>query len=65
MNRRLYLGIVLALLIAACSPQGAAPSEFVGTGGPDFTLEDALGGQTSLSDFEGQPVLLYFHMAVG
>ncbi|MBT3239648.1 MAG: redoxin domain-containing protein [Chloroflexi bacterium] len=32
---------------------------------PEFTLDNALGGKTSLSDYSGKPVLLFFHMAVG
>lgn len=65
MKRVVYLSIFLAFVAAACAPQP------ISTEGPDpvlgaeFTLENALGGQTSLADFAGEPVLLYFHMAVG
>ncbi len=33
---------------------------------PEFTLPNVLGGTVSLADYMGkQPVLLFFHMAVG
>ena len=37
----------------------------LGSEAPAFTLADAAGGEVSLADYSGQPVLLYFHMAVG
>jgi len=57
---------LLVGLLSACSTQNTeeAPA-LVGNSAPDFTLENALGGQTSLSDYQGTPVLLFFHMAVG
>ncbi len=51
------------LLLAACN--GATPDTVKRTDAPDFTLEDATGGEVSLADYSGKPVLLYFHMAVG
>lgn len=54
-----------AVLLTACATQQTPESSLVGTEAPDFTLENTLGGQTSLSDYQGTPVLLYFHMAVG
>ncbi len=51
----------LALLITGCGGQEIA----VGKPAPDFTLADATGQQVSLSDYQGQPVLLFFHMAMG
>ena len=65
MKQILYGGILLAVFLSACSPQQASQSDLTGTVGTEFTLDDTLGGQTSLSDFDGKPVLLYFHMAVG
>lgn len=63
---RLALFATLAIVLVACAPQAVAPANpMVGTTAPDFTLDDALGGQTSLSDYAEQPVLLFFHMAVG
>jgi len=58
--------LLLTGLLVACSTQGTQDAAgLVGTSAPDFTLDNALGGQTSLSDYEGTPVLLFFHMAVG
>jgi len=68
MLRNRYLLAPLALLavvLAACASQSAAESPLVGSTAPDFTLDNALGGQVSLSDYKGTPVLLFFHMAVG
>jgi cytochrome oxidase Cu insertion factor (SCO1/SenC/PrrC family) len=65
MKKLLLINLILVVLIAACSLQQSSPAPMVGSAGLDFTLDDALGGQTSLSDFDGKPVLLYFHMAVG
>jgi len=56
---------ILVVILAACSSQQPAESPQTGTSAPDFTLENALGGQVSLSDYQGTPVLLFFHMAVG
>jgi cytochrome oxidase Cu insertion factor (SCO1/SenC/PrrC family) len=67
MNKLSYFTVLvlLSLLIAGCaSPPTPLPS-LVGSSAPDFTLDNALGGQTTLSDYEGTPVLLFFHMAVG
>jgi uncharacterized lipoprotein YajG len=59
------LGILLAAwLLAACASNQQAPSE--GDPAPNFSLEATGGGSVSLSEYQGkQPVLLYFHMAVG
>lgn len=62
---RLSLLLLLAIIVAACSGNDDGGSIEVGAAAPDFTLPNATGGEVSLNDFEGQPVLLYFHMAVG
>lgn len=62
--RRIKLLIVLASLIAACG--GNSPDVSVGDPAPGFTLPTATGDEVSLADYTGkQPVLLFFHMAVG
>lgn len=59
------LVLPILLFLAACGSNQANQAIEVGATAPDFTLPDAAGGEVSLSDFSGQPVLLYFHMAVG
>ena len=66
--RKLYsLTILLlaVLILSACSSDNAADNALIGTTAPDFTLENTQGGETSLSEYQGTPVLLFFHMAVG
>jgi cytochrome oxidase Cu insertion factor (SCO1/SenC/PrrC family) len=73
--RRLAAVVSLAaLLTAACTsaPESsdqpsAAPAEGVAVGdpAPGFTLPTAGGGETSLSDYRGRSVLLYFSMGPG
>jgi hypothetical protein len=61
----LVLSILLVSLLNACSQQASGGLK-VGDVAPDFTLQDTSGNPVSLSDYKGkQPVLLYFHMAVG
>jgi hypothetical protein len=56
--------VVLALLLPACGGRSSGLS--AGDKAPDFTLSAATGEVVSLSDYTGsQPVLLYFHMAMG
>lgn len=62
---RLVPLVLLALISAACTGDDGSGEIEVGAEAPDFTLPNATGGEVSLSDFDGQPVLLYFHMAVG
>jgi hypothetical protein len=55
---------VVVLLLTACRSQPSGLS--IGDEAPDFTLSTPSGRTVSLSDYTGsQPVLLYFHMAVG
>jgi cytochrome oxidase Cu insertion factor (SCO1/SenC/PrrC family) len=64
-QRLLFLLFVmpLAALVSACTTQDGVS---VGAPAPGFSLPDAADSQSvSLSDYSGQPVLLYFHMAVG
>ncbi|MBZ0277291.1 MAG: redoxin domain-containing protein [Anaerolineae bacterium] len=66
---RKWLGaLVLALigLLTACGGTATPQAFGVGSPAPGFTLPDAAGGEVSLADYKGkQPVLLFFHMAVG
>ena len=57
---------ILVMALGACSPSSSASGNpLVGAVAPDFELENALGGTTTLSEYSGTPVLLFFHMAVG
>jgi uncharacterized lipoprotein YajG len=65
--KRVFLIISMALvaiLITACgTPESGLEA---GDRAPDFSLPTADGDTVSLSDYRGeQPVLLYFHMALG
>ena len=53
------------VLLAACATTSSTAQLKAGDAAPDFSLTSATGEQVSLSDYNGQPVLLYFHMAVG
>ena len=68
MSRRItipILLIVLTVVLSACATQSEDASPLVGTIAPEFTLANTDGGQTALSNYQGTPVLLFFHMAVG
>ena len=62
---RTILLVMLALILTACASPSAPANPLVGTVAPNFELENTLGGKTSLSEYSGTPVLLFFHMAVG
>ncbi|MBN2043453.1 MAG: redoxin domain-containing protein [Anaerolineales bacterium] len=61
----MILSISILLGMAACSSPPEAASPLIGTTAPDFRLANTEGGETSLSDFAGTPVILFFHMASG
>ena len=60
----LALGLI-SILLAACGVASTTPTSDEAYPAPDFTLPNALGGEVSLSDYAGEPVFLFFHMAVG
>ena len=57
--------LMVSLILVGCTSQPSPDLSLVGSIAPEFTLDNALGGQTSLSEYRGTPVLLFFHMAVG
>ena len=57
--------IVFTFILASCGSPSSSENPLVGTTAPNFELENALGGKTSLAEYSGTPVLLFFHMAVG
>ena len=73
----LWLAFSLSLALAGCqpaNPAATAPATPAATlaekpaienQAPAFSLPASDGSTVSLSDFAGQPVLLYFHMANG
>ena len=69
----LWLAFGLSLSLAGCqvAPPAAtaaaipAATTAVENQAPAFTLPSSDGSTVSLSDYTGQPVLLYFHMANG
>ena len=65
MKRTLFIVSLLTILLAACGSTTPAPASEEVRPAPGFTLPNALGGEVSLSDYSGQPVFLFFHMAVG
>lgn len=67
-SRKRYIAIpsilvLLGLVLSACGISREALA--IGDPAPSFTLPSASGEQVSLADYQGQPVLLYFHMALG
>lgn len=56
---------LLTFLLAACGGRSVPLADDQARSAPQFTLPNSLGGEISLSDYAGQPVFLFFHMAVG
>mgnify|MGYP001248208449 CR=1 FL=1 len=70
MQVKLWMKVLLlalvGLLLPACTGTATPEAFGVGAAAPGFTLPDAAGGDVSLADYQGkQPVLLFFHMAMG
>ena len=69
MNKFKYPFVVLlliaAFLLTACGSNTVSNQIAVGNQAPDFTLASSDGTRVSLSEYKGQPVLLFFHMAEG
>ncbi len=70
-SRALLLAVLmLAVVLVGCEQGGSAddgdagPIE-VGEAAPNFSLPAAGGGEVSLADYRGSPVLLYFSMGPG
>jgi hypothetical protein len=65
LRRLTVLILITAIMLAGCgSPDTGGLS--VGDTAPDFSLASASGEPVSLSKYTGeQPVLLFFHMAMG
>jgi len=57
--------LILAISLSACGGNSSDDEIAVGDPAPNFTLTDSDGNLVSLADYEGQPVLLFFHMAGG
>ena len=55
--------LLTAFLLQACNSTSAGVQ--VGADAPSFILPSTDSRLISLADYAGQPVLLYFHMAVG
>jgi len=65
MKQTILVVSLLTILLAACGGASPVPASEDARPAPGFTLPNALGGEVSLSDYAGQPVFLFFHMAVG
>lgn len=67
-SRKTLAGVGLVAMLAgsilgACAP--AADGLAIGDQAPAFELPSTAGNRVALADYQGQPVLLFFHMAVG
>jgi len=61
----IFILLVLAILLTACSGDSTADEIKIGNPAPGFALSASDGSTVSLSDYQGQPILLFFHMAGG
>ena len=57
--------LTTGILLSACDGNSSSSQIRVGNPAPDFTLNNSGGSPVSLSEYKGQPVLLFFHMAEG
>ena len=62
--------VLLAVGLTACEQAGPGGEDAggpikVGEPAPNFSLPEAGGGDVSLADYRGSPVLLYFSMGPG
>lgn len=66
-HRFLFLLLLAAIVgLAGCGTQGEDAVLEVGDQAPEFRLPSASGSDVALADYlNEQPVLLYFHMAMG
>lgn len=65
---RISVALPVVVLLSAIVLSGCAPNRTglsVGDDAPAFSLPSISSGEVELSDYQGQPVLLFFHMAVG
>ena len=61
----IVVSLIAGILLSACDSNSSPNQIRVGNSAPDFTLNNAGGSPVSLSEYKGQPVLLFFHMAEG
>lgn len=63
--RLVFVLLILTTMLTACVGTSADGKIALGNQAPDFTLTDSDGNPVTLSEYRGQPVLLFFHMAGG
>ena len=64
-DRRIALVALLLLMVLVAACGGDSGGLAVGDLAPDFGLPESGGATVALSDYSGEPVLLFFHMADG